>query len=130
MDLSEEEWRQRLTPEQFHVLREKGTEVPGTGALLHNEQTGEYRCVACDNLLFDSSAKFKNQGVNGGWPSFNDAVPGSVKLMPDNSHGMRRTEVLCVQCGGHLGHVFPEDSQVTGQDFCINSAALAFKSKQ
>jgi peptide-methionine (R)-S-oxide reductase len=127
MNLSDEEWRKRLSPEQFHILREKGTEVPGTGALLHNEKTGEYRCAACDNLLFDSSAKFKNGGVNGGWPSFNEAVQGSVTFVPDDSHGMQRTEVVCARCGGHLGHVFDEPSQTTGQDFCINSAALSFR---
>ncbi|HEX8762739.1 MAG TPA: peptide-methionine (R)-S-oxide reductase MsrB [Candidatus Saccharimonadales bacterium] len=127
---SDEEWRQQLTPEQYHILREKGTEMPGSGALLHNDKTGEYACVACGNVLFDSSAKFKNNGINGGWPSFNQAIPGSVKLVPDESHGMHRTEVICSNCGGHLGHVFEEASQSTGQDYCINSAALTFNSKQ
>jgi peptide-methionine (R)-S-oxide reductase len=127
MQLTDEEWRQKLTPEQYHVLREKGTEAPGSGALLHNDETGQYCCAACGNLLFDSSTKFHNTGINGGWPSFNDALPGSVRLVPDDSHGMHRTEVVCANCGSHLGHMFDEPSQPTGQDYCINSAALDFK---
>lgn len=126
MELTDEEWRQKLTPEQYQVLRQKGTEPSGSGALLHNKASGEYTCAACGNVLFDSSAKFDNQGINGGWPSFNQARPGSVKLEPDDSHGMQRVEVTCAVCGSHLGHLFDEPEQPTGQDFCINSAALDF----
>jgi len=126
MDLPDSEWREKLTPEQYRVLRQKGTELPGSGALLHNDKTGEYICAACGNVLFDSGAKFDNQGINGGWPSFNDARPGSVVLTPDHSHGMERVEVTCAVCGGHLGHLFDEPDQPTGQDYCINSAALTF----
>lgn len=126
MELSEEEWRRKLTPEQYHVLREKGTELPGSGALLHNEAPGSYTCAACGNVVFTSDTKFKNTGINGGWPSFNEAIPGSVKLVPDDSHGMHRTEVICARCGGHLGHLFEEPTQPTGQDYCINSVALDF----
>lgn len=124
MEHSDEEWRQKLTPEQFHVLREKGTEAPFTGKLLYNDQQGAYVCAACGNILFDSGTKFE---AHCGWPSFYDAKPGAVKLTPDNSHGMSRTEVTCANCGGHLGHVFDDaPGQPTGQRFCINSAALDF----
>lgn len=128
--MDDEEWRQKLTPEQYYVLREKGTEAPGTGALLHNDEAGIYQCVACGNVLFDSSAKFKNDGVNGGWPSFNLALPGSVRFVPDTSNDMLRTEVVCAQCGGHLGHIFDDSGQPTGKDYCINSVALSFAPKQ
>lgn len=124
MQYSDEEWRQKLTPEQFHVLREKGTEAPFTGKLLFNDAQGAYVCAACGNVLFDSNTKFE---AHCGWPSFYDAKPGAVKLTPDNSQGMSRTEVTCAQCGGHLGHVFDDaPDQPTGQRFCINSAALDF----
>jgi peptide-methionine (R)-S-oxide reductase len=122
---TEDEWRKKLTPEQFHVLREKGTEAPFTGKLLYNDESGSYLCAACGNVLFDSSTKFE---ADCGWPSFYDAKKDAVVFTHDNSHGMRRTEVTCAQCGGHLGHVFEDaPDQPTGQRFCINSAALDFK---
>lgn len=125
---TEAEWRERLTPEQYHVLREKGTEAPYTGALLNNTQQGTYTCAACGSVLFDSSTKFDSHC---GWPSFYDAKPGSVTFTEDNSHGMVRTEVTCAVCGGHLGHIFPDaPDQPTGQRYCINSAALEFVKKQ
>jgi len=125
--ITDDEWRKKLTPEQFHVLREKGTEAPFTGTLLYNDQSGSYTCAACGNVLFDSNTKFE---AHCGWPSFYDALPGTVKLTPDTSHGMTRTEVTCAQCGGHLGHVFPDaPDQPTGMRFCINSAALQFLPK-
>jgi len=124
MDKADEEWRQKLTPEQFHVLREKGTEAPFTGKLLYNDKQGSYTCAACGNVLFDSRTKFE---ADCGWPSFYDAIPGSVHFADDNTHNMSRTEVTCAKCGGHLGHVFPDaPDQPTGQRFCINSAALEF----
>ena len=124
MDRTDEEWRQKLTPEQFHVLREKGTEAPFTGKLLYNDKQGSYTCAACGNVLFDSGTKFE---ADCGWPSFYDAIPGSVHFADDNTHNMSRTEVTCAKCGGHLGHVFPDaPDQPTGQRFCINSAALEF----
>lgn len=128
MTRSDEEWRQKLTPEQFHILREKGTEAPFTGKLLYNEKAGAYVCAACGNELFSSDTKF---AADCGWPSFYDAKAGAVEFHEDTSHGMSRTEVTCAQCGGHLGHVFPDaPDQPTGQRFCINSAALEFLPKK
>ena len=124
MELSDEEWRQKLTPEQYRILREKGTETPGTGALLHNSRTGTYHCAACGAQLFDSSVKFDSHS---GWPSFYDAQPGAITLTPDDSLGMSRVEVTCSNCGSHLGHLFDDAfDQPTGQRYCINSVALDF----
>ncbi len=120
--ISEEEWKKRLTPEQYRILREKGTETPFTGQYIHTKDKGMYMCAACGSPLFSSNAKFDSKT---GWPSFDQALPGSVVFREDNSHGMRRIEVTCANCGSHLGHVFddgPIDS--TGKRFCINSACL------
>ncbi len=124
MQRSDEEWKKLLTPEQFDVLRRKGTEAPYSGALLNNTATGQYTCAACGAVLFDSSTKFDSHC---GWPSFYDAKSGAVEFNDDSSHGMQRTEVTCANCGGHLGHIFPDaPDQPTGQRYCINSAALQF----
>lgn len=126
MDLTDQEWQARLTPEQYQILRQKGTEAPGSGALLHNSARGTYVCVACGAELFDSSVKFDSHS---GWPSFYDAKPDAVRLTPDSSHGMRRIEASCARCGSHLGHVFDDaPDQPTGQRYCINSVALNFQS--
>jgi peptide-methionine (R)-S-oxide reductase len=125
---TDEELRKKLTPDQYRILREKGTEAPFTGNLLHNKELGNYVCPVCGNVLFMSDTKFDS---GSGWPSFYDvASTGAVKLVQDNSHGMRRVEVECAVCGSHLGHVFNDaPDQPTGQRFCINSASLAFLPK-
>ena len=124
---SEQEWKRKLKPEQYNVLREKGTEMPFTGKLLHNKEKGSYTCAGCDAELFDSDAKF-DSGT--GWPSFDEPKnKENVELKKDFSHGMMRTEVICRKCGGHLGHVFDDGPTSTGKRFCINSCSLDFKKK-
>jgi peptide-methionine (R)-S-oxide reductase len=119
---SEQEWRELLTPEQYHVMREHGTERPFTGDYVHDKRDGVYRCAACGAELFDSDAKF-DSGT--GWPSFCEpANRRNVTLDVDASHGMVRTEVSCAACGGHLGHVFDDGPASTGKRYCINSVAL------
>jgi peptide-methionine (R)-S-oxide reductase len=123
MKLTEQQWRERLTADQFRITREKGTERPFSGTLLHNEATGFYHCTCCAAPLFDSSAKF-DSGC--GWPSFSQSLPDQVKYQPDLSHGMRRTEILCAQCDAHLGHVFEDGPLPQGQRYCVNSVSLQF----
>lgn len=123
MPNSEQEWKEKLTPEQYKVLRQKGTEAPFSGKLLHEERDGMFKCAACGNPLFSSNAKF-DSGT--GWPSFDQALPGATKEIADESHGMKRTEVVCAQCGSHLGHLFDDGPTVTGQRYCLNSVCLDF----
>jgi peptide-methionine (R)-S-oxide reductase len=128
---SDDELKQKLTPEQYHVLREKGTEVPGTGALLDNDEKGAYHCPVCGSLLFKSDAKYES-AMPGliGWPSFSAAASNdALELVPDDSLGMHRTEVRCAVCHSHLGHLFDDPSSPNGQHYCINSAALEFQKK-
>lgn len=123
---NDEEWQTKLTPEQYRVLRQKGTEAPFTGKYLNHTADGTYTCAACGNPVFLSEDKFLSPC---GWPSFDKAVPGSVRLTPDFSHGMIRTEVTCARCGSHLGHVFDDGPTQTGERFCINSVSMDFKGK-
>ena len=126
MPKSEEEWKKVLTPEEYHILREKGTEPPGSGELYHNEEKGMYVCRACGAELFSSGTKYDS---GSGWPSFWEAVdPSRIVKTTDMSLGVARTEITCARCGSHLGHIFddgPKDK--TGQRFCVNSMSLKFK---
>lgn len=124
--MAKDPWLNKLTNQQYQVLRLKQTEAPFSGRLLSNKQAGTYVCAGCGNILFDSSTKFDSKT---GWPSFNQPVnKRAIKLSEDRSFGMRRVEISCQKCGGHLGHVFHDaPDQPTGMRFCINSAALEFK---
>lgn len=129
--LTDDEWKQKLTPEQYKVLRERGTEAPFSGALLENRENGEYACAACGTVIFTSDAKYDSDAPGlAGWPSFSEvARSDAVTLQDDASLGMQRTEVVCKTCGSHLGHLFPDDDSPSGQHYCINSVALAFNKK-
>lgn len=127
--VDEDELKSRLTPEQYQLLREGGTEAPGSSPLLNEKGPGMYACVVCGQQLFSSDAKFDSDIASlNGWPSFDSAIPGSIELRQDDSYGMRRTAVICSNCGSSLGHVFDVDSETkTGKHFCINGACLMVK---
>lgn len=125
LDLPESEWRKRLSQEQYHVLREAGTERAFTGRYWNNHETGQYRCAGCGAVLFDSDTKYDS---GSGWPSFTRPVDSEmVTEHPDASHGMVRVEIRCAKCDGHLGHVFPDGPGPDGTRYCVNSASLDFK---
>jgi peptide-methionine (R)-S-oxide reductase len=119
--INNEELKKKLTPEQYHVLREKGTEAPFSGRYVHGTKDGMYACVVCNTPLFASTAKF-DSGT--GWPSFDHALPGAITTREDNEYGMHRTEILCATCGSHLGHVFNDGPTKTGMRYCLNSVCL------
>ena len=121
---TDEEWRKILSPEQFAVMREHGTERAGSCALNYEKRAGSFTCAGCDSLLFASKTKFES---GTGWPSFNDPVPGSTETTVDRSYGMKRTEVHCARCGSHLGHVFDDGPPPTHLRYCINGVAMNFK---
>lgn len=132
VDKLDSEWQEELTPEQFHVLREKGTEVPGSGKYVDFFEDGMYHCAACGQSLFSSDTKYESTtpGLIG-WPAFSEASEkGAVELKDDNSFGMKRKEVICSNCGSHLGHLFDDESSPNGQHYCINSLSLDFTPKK
>ena len=124
VELSPAEWQAKLSPEQFRVLRDHGTERPGASPLNYEKRTGVFSCAGCGQALFTSDTKYES---GSGWPSFFQPIEGAVATTTDNSHLMTRTEVHCSQCGGHLGHVFPDGPQPTGERFCMNGASLNFE---
>jgi len=128
---TEEDWKKKLTPEQYDVLRSKGTEAPFSGKYFNEKRKGMYNCAACGNKLFSSNMKFDSSmpGLEG-WPSFDQAEPGAVEFVADDSYGMHRTEVLCAKCGSHLGHIFEDSSAKTGKHYCINSICLDMKKEK
>ena len=128
VEKTDAEWRAELTPEQYQVMRQKGTERAFTGAYVDNHDTGMYKCAACGEPLFDSDTKFDS---GSGWPSFFKPRSGdAVETDEDRSHGMSRTEVMCKKCGAHLGHVFNDGPKPTGQRYCVNSISLDFEKKE
>jgi peptide-methionine (R)-S-oxide reductase len=125
LELSDEEWRGRLSPDQFEVLRKGATEPAWSGKYLHVDEDGLFRCAGCDTPLFTTDAKFDS---GSGWPSFDRAIAaGTVEERPDHGHGVERTEIVCAHCGGHLGHVFPDGPTETGLRYCVNSLAVEFE---
>lgn len=132
MGKTDQDWKRDLTPEQYRVLREKGTEAPGTGEYTDKFDDGMYHCVACGQALFSSEVKYESTAPGLiGWPAFSEAAEkGAVKLQDDNSMLMKRTEVVCNRCGSHLGHLFDDDSSPNGKHYCINSVCLKFDPKK
>lgn len=126
---TEEQWKQKLSPEQYYILRQKGTDRPSEGGFTSHFEKGTYHCAACNLQLFESNSKFESHC---GWPSFDDAIDGTVNFVRDTSHGMIRTEIICAACDGHLGHIFDDGpKETTGQRYCVNTTSIKFvKAKQ
>lgn len=124
VEKSEAEWLEDLGPERYYILRQKGTERPHTGEFNMHFEKGIYKCAGCDTKLFESDSKFN---TNCGWPSFDQAIEGTIEYLKDTSHGMIRTEIVCANCGGHLGHVFDDGPTATGQRYCVNSLSIDFE---
>lgn len=124
LNKTEAQWKEELGEERYRILREKGTERPHTGTYNLHYEAGTYCCGACNEPLFESDSKFD---AHCGWPSFDNAIPGKVKNVLDKSHGMIRTEIVCANCGSHLGHVFNDGPTATGQRYCVNSLSVDFK---
>jgi peptide-methionine (R)-S-oxide reductase len=121
---TESEWKEILTPKQYYILRQKGTDMPGEGGYTNHFDKGTYHCAACDAQLFESGTKYESHC---GWPSFDDAIEGAVEYKLDKSHGMIRTEIICSRCEGHLGHVFDDGPRdTTGKRYCVNTTSLRF----
>ncbi|SNR39891.1 peptide-methionine (R)-S-oxide reductase MsrB [Lutibacter flavus] len=121
---TEQEWKEQLTPQEYFVLREKGTDRPSEGGLTSHFEKGTYHCAACNAQLFESNSKFESHC---GWPSFDDAIKGTVNYVSDKSHGMIRTEIICASCDGHLGHIFDDGpKETTGQRYCVNTTSIKF----
>lgn len=128
VDKSEAEWKEILSPQQYTVLREKGTDRPGDGGYTKHFEKGTYHCAACDAQLFESGTKYESHC---GWPSFDDAIEGSVSYIVDKTHGMIRTEIICNSCEGHLGHIFDDGPQdTTGKRYCVNTTSLRFEKSE
>jgi len=121
---TEQEWKQELSPQQYFVLREKGTDRPSEGGLTSHFEKGTYHCSACNSQLFESNSKFESHC---GWPSFDDSIKGTVLFVSDKTHGMIRTEIICASCNGHLGHIFDDGpKETTGQRYCVNTTSIKF----
>lgn len=121
---TEEEWKKTLTPQQYYILRQKGTDAPSEGGYTTHFEKGTYHCAACNSQLFKSNSKFESHC---GWPSFDDAIEGTVKYVSDKTHGMIRTEIICASCGGHLGHIFNDGpKETTGKRYCVNTTSIKF----
>lgn len=127
IEKSESEWKEQLTEQQYNVLRKKGTERPHTGKYNLHFENGSYVCAACNQQLFESNSKFD---AHCGWPSFDESIKGTVEYILDKSHGMIRTEIVCSNCGGHLGHVFNDGPTETGTRYCVNSLSIDFKNDE
>src|SRR5690606_14695857 len=123
IEKTEQEWEEQLSPEEYKILRQKGTEFPHTGEYNLHFDEGVYKCKGCGQVLFESESKFKS---NCGWPSFDNAIDGTIEYVKDTTHRMVRTEILCANCGGHLGHVFDDGPTESGVRFCVNSASIDF----